>query len=667
MSDTGLSPEQAQARDTGARLQSIRKLIAQGQLQTALADLDELIQASATDAELHYTRAVALRYAERLDEARSAIDSVKQISPNHARAYQEEGHLQRASGNDAFAIECYRRAVALNPALAASLRAQIELLKKSGRQREAIAASAALERLQALPEELRTVTDLIAQGKLGAAERLCRRFLQSHPRHVEGMRLLADIASRLGVLEDAEFLLESAVAFAPDNVQVRIEFIQILRKRQRFTRALEQARYLLDRSPDNPQFISLYAIESLQTGDYETALTSFDEVLKKVPGDPATLTSKGHALKTCGRFTQAVESYRTAVDKHPLHGEAYHALANLKTYRFTDEELSRMHEIERNRNLGFMDRVYLCFALGKAHEDLEDFETSFRYYQRGNSLKRAQSGYSAQQMHEDLLAQQRVCTESFFADRRDWGHSAPDPVFIVGLPRAGSTLLEQILSSHSQIDGTMELPNVLAISQRLRRQRKLGGYPDALEKLSQEAVRELGEHYIEDTRIHRGDAAFFIDKMPNNFRHIGLIHLMLPKAKIIDARRSPMACCFSGFKQLFAEGQEFSYSLEDLGRYYRDYVELMAHWDAVLPGTVLRVNHEEVVDDLEGQVRRMLDYLELPFEDSCLRFYETERSVRTPSSEQVRQPIFNDSVEQWRSYAPWLDELTTSLGPELAG
>jgi hypothetical protein len=323
-----------------------------------------------------------------------------------------------------------------------------------------------------------------------------------------------------------------------------------------------------------------------------------------------------------------------------------------------------MHEVKTSRNLGFMERVHLEFALGRAYEDREDFEQSFRYYESGNSLKRAQSGYDAQRMREDLEAQRRICTASLFDERKDWGYPAPDPVFIVGLPRAGSTLLEQILSSHSQIDGTMELPNVLSLSQRLRRRPKSGGYPDVLERLTATEVFEFGKGYIDDTQIHREGAAFFIDKMPNNFRHIGLIKLMLPQAKIIDARRNPMACCFSGFKQLFAEGQEFTYSLQDLGHYYSDYVRLMEHWDEVLPGHVLRVQHEQVVDDLEGQVRRILSFLGLPFEDACLRYFETQRNVRTPSSEQVRQPIFRDSVEQWRHYERWLDPLKDALGKQ---
>jgi hypothetical protein len=315
-----------------------------------------------------------------------------------------------------------------------------------------------------------------------------------------------------------------------------------------------------------------------------------------------------------------------------------------------------------------MDRVYLQFALGKAHEDRSEFETAFRHYASGNALKKSLGTYDASTMSEDLEAQREVCTRELFDRRKGTGHDAPDPVFIVGLPRAGSTLLEQILSSHSQVDGTLELPNILSLSQRLRRRGRQGDnspYPQVLNELSDNELESFGKEYIEDTRIHRQDAPYFIDKMPNNFRHIGLIHLILPNAKIIDARRHPMACCFSGYKQLFAEGQEFTYDLSDMGRYYKDYVELMKHWDKVLPGRVLRVHYEDVVADIDAQVRRILDYCGLPFEEACISFYETERSVRTPSSEQVRQPIYQSGLEQWRNFEPWLTPLEEALGPAL--
>ncbi len=403
----------------------------------------------------------------------------------------------------------------------------------------------------------------------------------------------------------------------------------------------------------------------MQTGDYDSALDMFDRVLERLPGDPVTLTSKGHAYKTRGDYNDAVDAYQLALASNPEHGEAFYSLANLKVYNFSDDEIARMSGQDANSNLSHLDRIYISFALGKAYEDNDDFETSFRYYEQGNRLKKAQSTYKASQMTEDLQAQREVCTPDLFERRAGTGHAAPDPVFVVGLPRSGSTLLEQILSSHSQVDGTLELPNILSLSQRLRRRARqgaAGAYPAVLNELSDEEFEKFGREYIEDTRIHRQNAPFFVDKMPNNFRHIGLIHMILPNAKIIDARRNPMSCCFSGYKQLFAEGQEFTYDLEDVGRYYRDYVELMDHWDAVLPGKVLRVQYEDVVADIESQVRRILEYCDLEFETSCVDFYRTERSVRTPSSEQVRQPIFTSGLDYWRNYEPWLGPMKAALG-----
>lgn len=645
-----------------ASLAEVRSRMQAGEFAGAAQTLQSIAAARSDDHEVLYLLAVCQRFLRRFDAARETLAQLKALAPDHARAHQEEGHLNRDQGRVDAALAAYARACQQNPALDASFRARLELLTAAGRQREAAVVAAQLDWLRNLPPPLVAVVDLMAQGRLGHAEDLCRRFMQRNPRHVEGMRLLADIGLRLGVLEDAEFLLESAVAFDPDHVPARIDYVRALQKRQKFARALEEAERLVQMAPDQPQLSSLHAVASLQAGHYDAAIDGFDRVLARLPGDPATLTAKGHALKTCGRTQEAIEAYRGASRSHPDHGESYYALANLKTYRFTDSELDAMQARLERGDLGHMDRVYLHFALGKAYEDRGAYDESFRHYAAGNALKKAQSRYDADRMHEELAAQKRVCTPALFERHAGTGCPAPDPIFIVGLPRAGSTLLEQILASHSQVDGTQELPNILSLSQRLRRRRAHGPYPAVLEALTPEELAGFGREYIEDTRIHRRGAPFFIDKMPNNFRHIGLIRLILPNAKIIDARRSPMACCFSGFKQLFAEGQEFSYALEDIGRYYRDYVALMDHWDSVLPGYVLRVRHEDVVDDLEGQVRRLLEFCGLPFEAACLRYYETDRNVRTPSSEQVRQPIFRQGTEQWRHYREHLKPLASALG-----
>ena len=635
----------------------------------ALQLLDGLLADAPDHGDALYFKAVCLRYMQRYAEAGQALDTLLTTYPNIGRAHQELGHWCRDQGRIDEALRAYGHACRLNPALLASFNARLQILRKLGRSEEAAHVYNQLQDMRALPEILLAVTDLIHQGKLLKAEDLCRRFLRKSPKHVVGMRLLADIGVRLGVMDDAEFLLESAVEFEPDNAAARMEYVEVLRKRQRFEKALDEARRLLEIAPTNPQYQSIYAVVSMQTGEFDQALDYFDRILERVPADPGTHTSRGHALKTMGDFDGAVRAYRQAYRHKPDHGEAFYSLANLKTYRFTDEELARMHTLANSNAVAVHDLIYLYFGLGKAYEDRADYAASFDSYARGNQLKKTDSRYDAEQMSEDLAAQTRVCTSELFAANEDAGCAAADPIFIVGLPRAGSTLLEQILSSHSLVDGTMELPNILSLSHRLRRAGRHGDgarpYPAVLADLSADQLRTYGEEFIRDTRIHRQDAPFFIDKMPNNFRHIGLIKLILPNAKIIDARRNPMACCFSGFKQLFAEGQEFSYSLEDIGRYYRDYVMLMDHWHEVLPGFVLQINHDDVVADLEGQVQRLLDFCGLPFEDSCLRYYETERNVRTPSSEQVRQPIFSEGVEQWRHFEPWLGPLQDALG-ELA-
>ena len=640
----------------------------EGRFEAALDTLSAVLEHDPDMTDALYMSAVCARYLERPDDALAFLDRIKRQAPEFGRAHQEEGHLLRATGQIERALAAYQRACQFNPALQASWRAQAELLGELDRHVEASQAAAQAERVAALPQEVVAVTHLLYEGKLVKAEQLCRAFLQKTPHHVEAMRLLAEIGSRFGVLEDADFLLESAIEFEPDNVQLRLDHIQILRKRQKFTEALAQAKHLYDRDPLNPLFQSHYAIECMQTGDYDRALDLFEAILQKLPDDPATLTSCGHALKTLGRHEEAVASYRKAFAVKPDHGDAYYALANLKTYRFTDDEMAAMQEQEAGADLSFQNRIHLCFALGKAFEDRGDYDRSFEYYERGNDLKRVQTRYTSEQMAEELEAQADVCTPALFETQGGKGCPAPDPIFILGLPRAGSTLLEQILASHSQVDGTLELPNILALSHRLRGRRRLTDktrYPRVLHELSEDQLRELGEDYIENTRIHRRDAPFFTDKMPNNFRHIGLIKLILPNAKIIDARREPMACCFSGFKQLFAEGQEFTYGLDEIGRYYRGYVELMDHWDRVLPGQILRVQYEDVVADLETQVRRILDFCGLPFEQACLDFHTTERAVRTASSEQVRQPIYDSGVEQWRHFEAHLDPLKSALGPAL--
>ena len=406
----------------------------------------------------------------------------------------------------------------------------------------------------------------------------------------------------------------------------------------------------------------------MQNGNHEEAIILLDSILNKNPYNFSTLTSKGHAEKTLGRTNQAIKSYQSAYQIKPDHGEAFFSLANLKTYSFTNNELDSMREQVGRVDLTLRDKAYFHFALAQGCEVNGEFDEAFFHLERGNKIKNDQSQYSIERMDKELQAQIDVCDEAFFRDLGIGGYNTKDPIFILGLPRAGSTLIEQILASHSMIDGTLELPNILSIAQSLRGDDiygKVGNYPKSMKSLTLEQRESLGKGFIEDTKMHRKDAPMFTDKMPNNFRHIGLIHLIMPNAKIIDARRYPLDCCFSMFKQLFAQGQEFSYGLAEAGSYYKSYVKLMNHWDEVLPNKILRVNNEDIIEDLEGQVKRMLEFLEVPYDEECISFYETDRSVRTASSEQVRRPINKEGMERWKPYSKHLKPLINSLGKEL--
>lgn len=645
-------------------LQQARNLLKQGHMADAAVQAERTLEADPDNSEALYLLAVCHRYLKQGDAAQQALERLKVVRPGYGRAFQEQGHLCRDKNDSAAAIAAYEKAVACNPALPASWQALAALYQQRGDAAAAQRATAQHQRLAALPPELVSVASFRHEGKLYKAERLCRAFLQTHLHHPEAMRLLANIGSELHVLDDAEFLLESALEFDPDFLLARVDYVAVLQRRQKFDKALEQARKLRQSNPGNPALEALYADACMAAGDYNTALGTYGEVLRVSPDNPGLLLARGHALKTVGQHSEAVDSYRSAYRSRPDFGDAYWSLANLKTYRFEDQEIRSMRELEATPGIAPVDRYHLCFALGKALEDRREFDEGFSYYERGNALKREELGYRPERLEKEFAKQKALCSPELLAEKTGLGCPAADPIFIVGLPRSGSTLLEQVLASHSQVDGTFELPNILALVHRLRgRHASVSRYPDKLKELEAEQLTRLGQQYIDDTRMHRGSAPFFTDKMPNNFRHLGLIHMILPNARIIDARRNPMACCLSGFKQLFAEGQEFSYSQDDLGRYYRHYVELMDHWESALPpGRILRVRHEDMVADLEGQVQRMLNFLGLPFEPACLEFHKTERSVRTASSEQVRQPINNSGLEQWRNYEAWLEPLERALG-----
>jgi tetratricopeptide (TPR) repeat protein len=652
-----------------AALDKAEALLKQQRFGDSLRTAQTVLAEAPDSSRALFLAAVSLRYLKRFDDALHALEHLVHLSPEYGRAWQEIGHNHRDTGQTRQACEAYARATELNPGLMAAWRFLAELRQQCGDGEGARVAASNFKRLADLPRELVTVTSQLHEGKIYKAERICRHFLQNHPHHPEAMRLLAAIGMELHIYDDAEFLLESALELQPDFDLARMDYVKVLHKRQKFFEAWEAASELRRRMPGNLAAELAYANQCAAIGRYDEALEVLDPLIKQSPQPWHVQMLRGHALKTVGRQDEAIAAYRAAYEGRADFGDAWWSLANMKTFRFDDEQIDRMRSLIEAGGLTPADEIHLRFALGKALEDREAWEESFRNYDRGNAIKRDRIDYSADRMRADFERQKRFFTHERADALLDGGFDAPDPIFIVGLPRAGSTLVEQILASHPAIDGTLELPNILAMAHRLngrRRRDEEPRYPGILAELSAEDRRKLGEQFIEDTRVHREDAPLFLDKMPNNFRHLGLIFSILPRARVIDARRSAMGCCFSGFKQLFAEGQEFSYSQSDIGRYYRDYVDLMNHWHQVYPGRILQVDYEDVVSDLESQVRRLLDYLELPFDPACVEFHRTERSVRTASSEQVRQPIYRSGVEQWRHYDPWLDELRNALGPDLA-
>ncbi len=646
-------------------VQRLRALLGQRRFADALRGTEALRLTVPSNRDVLYLRAIAQRHLGDTAAALATLAELERLHPRFSGLYQERGYCHVALRQAPEAIAAFLTGVNLNPALPGSWSMLEGLYRLSGEAAGAAQAAAHVAALRKLPDEVRAATALFADGETGAAEELIRAFLLRHGHHVEAMRLLARIGVAREVYDDAQLLLEAVLTLAPDYHAARLDYARVLAERHLFREALAQAEHLLTAEPANRDYRTFAALACVGLGLHERAIAIYRELLADA-AQPAELhLSVAHSLKTLGRGPDAVAEYHAAARARPGFGDAWWSLANLKTYRFEDTEIDAMRAAEAAA--AGPDRYHLCFALGKALEDRGEYAESFRFYERGNALRRAASRYRPETHERNTRAQIEVCTSALFARHHGAGAAAGDPVFIVGLPRSGSTLIEQILASHSQVEGTHELADVprMVAALRGRESADEDRYPAALGELSGADFRALGEKYLADTRIYRGGKPRFIDKMPNNFRHIGLIHLMLPNARIIDARREPMACCFGNLKQLFASGQEFAYGTDDIARYYRTYLELMAHWNRVLPGRVLRVQHEELVDDLEGNVRRILEYCGLGFEPACIEFWKTERSVRTASSEQVRQPIYREGLEQWRHYEPWLGSLRDALGDAL--
>ena len=661
-------PSDASPPNLDLDLRELQALIEQRRFDDALAACDRLLEHSPGHRDLLYMRAVALRHLQRVPEALATLESLEDGYPTYPRLFQERGHCHVFLKQAPEAIRAFSRAVELNPALPASWRLLASLYQMVGRAQESANAAQHVAKLATLATEVVTARSMLSDGNLREAEDLIRGYLRRKPDDIEALRVLAQVAHQNEFSKDAATLLEAVLEASPGYRAARHDYVLALIALHRHKQAREQIEILIAAEPDHPTHRMTLASILVGEGSTEAAIALYGELTRQQPDNPELHLSLGHALKTQGRREEAERAYREAARQRVNFGDAYWSLANLKTYRFADEQLATMREQVEARRTPLVDRYHLCFALGKALEDRGEYAESFQFYARGNALKKDECSYRPEALERTVERQIELCTREFFEQRPGYGCDDPSPIFIVGLPRAGSTLLEQILASHSQVEGTMELADIPRLVSALDLHATGARYPGVLALPSADDYRAFGEAYIRDTRHYRvGNRPFFIDKMPNNFRHVGLIHLMLPNAKIIDARREPMACCFSNFKQLFASGQPFTYSLEDIGRYYALYVRLMDHWDSVLPGRVLRVRHEDVIDDLEGSVRRILDYCGLEFEAACVDFHKTERRVHTASSEQVRRPINREGVDQWKNFEPWLGPLREVLGPLATG
>jgi len=651
------------------QLEGIRELSKLGRHREALAEAETLALQDPQNRSALYLIAANQRCLHQIDEALTTLERLEQQHPKFSLLFRERGCCYMTLGDGPRAITAFVQAVTLNPALTRSWTMLERLYRASGQAKSAVVAREQAAMLQLLPPEVVYAGRLFSDGDFAASEKVISGYLKAGGNHAEAFRLLARIKQQCRDFDEAERLFEAVLQLAPSYRAARLDYVRTLLDGQKYLQAYKAIGPLLELEPDNKEFLSLYAAACVGLGRHQPAIEVYRRLIAGSPHPAELHVALGHSLKSIGQQKEAISCYQAAAALEPTFGDAYWSLANLKTYRFSEEEISNMRTEVVSPTARQVDRSHLCFALGKAYEDRKQYAESWQFYERGNTLKSAETRYRAEIIEITTRRQIEVCTAEFFAARDGVGALDSDPIFIVGLPRSGSTLVEQTLASHSQIHGTQELPDIPRLA------RELNGlqsdsysrrYPEILAELGPDEFRALGKRYIEDTRAYRGDKPFFIDKMPNNFRHLGLIHLILPNAKIIDVRREPMACCFSNLKQLFASGQEFSYRMEDIARYYQTYVELMQHWDAVLPGRILRICYEDVVDNLERNVRRILEFCELKFEPTCLEFYKLNRSVATASSEQVRQPVFREGLSQWRNYEPWLGPLKRHLHGALA-
>jgi len=600
--------------------------------------------------------------------ARALLEPLAAAFPRAVNTQFELGATFTGLGDLQRAKAAFRTVLGLKPDHTEAWRKLGRILFQEGDAAGADRAFAEAERASVTDPRLRSAVEALSRGDFASAETRLRSALKEGPDNAAALRLLGETYLRSGAPADAEVLLARAVELDATLEGARFSLATALFHQQKGLAAAQIMEDLVARDPEEPAYRNLLAASLSLVGDFQRVLTLYEGLLQDYARQPRLWLNYGHALRTVGRLEEAVRAYRRSIGLAPTLGDAYWSLANLKVVKLTDSEIEAMLGAAADPSLPEEDLIHTEYALGKAYEDEGEFQTAFIHYARGAQRRKAQLAYDPSETEAHASRTKAVFTRAYFAERKDAGAASTSPIFIVGLPRAGSTLVEQILASHSEVEGTMELPDIGLIARDLHPTPKGSAlpYPDSVAALTPEQLRALGEAYLSQTAVHRQlGRKRFIDKMPNNFLHMGLILSILPGSSVIDVRRHPMASCFAAFKQHFAQGQAFSYDLNDLGRYYRSYIEIMRHFDEVFPGRIIRIIYEDLISDTDRSIQDLLAKCNLHFEPQCLEFWKTERAVRTVSSEQVRMPIFRDGLDRWRQFEPWLSPLKAALGPAL--
>jgi tetratricopeptide (TPR) repeat protein len=649
-----------------AAFERASSLLRAGDLRGAETTCRGTLEKHPSDGNLLYLLGAVLVRQGRPGDAENALRPAIMQHPDFASAHEELGNALMAQKKTAEAVDCFHTAIRLEPDNGQVHFKLSRLLTELGRVDEAEQA-----RKNATKHAPGQVAFAVAvahrqAGRIAEAEKLCAEILQREPRNADVLRFLASCATDREQFGDAIVLLRRALEFAPESVRAWIALGNALLARQDFAAAIEAFERSAAIEPGLAQTRLMLGKALAYASNYHAAIDAFRAGLDIEPDSASCLVGLGHCLKTLGRTDEATDSYRAAIDRHPAFGEAYWSLADLKAFRFEPADVNAMEIHADDARLPENTRIHFSFALGKACEDAGEFAAAFDHYGRGNSARRARESYDpvdTEELHDRIID---VFTPEFLAARAGGGEPDPAPIFIVGLPRSGSTLIEQILASHSQVDGTRELSDLPSLIPTINAETPgETRYPEVLNDCANDQLRALGQQYLTVTQRHRGGLPYFTDKLPNNFSNIGLLALILPNAKIINARRHPLDSCMGSFKQLFASGQAFTYDLQELGEYYLDYQRLMDHWHRVLPGRVLDVHYERLVGNQEDETRRLLEYCTLPWEDACLRFHETERAINSASSEQVRRPIYASALNHWRNYEEQLADLIEVLEPLL--